>query len=123
MKALILSTNTGGGHNTAGKAVLEALRERRIETRMRDILLFSGKKKSKVVCDTYVNITTKAPALFGLAYRAGEFISTDKFKSVIYYANKSAARRLSAYIEKNGFDAILMPHLFPAETITAIRKN
>ena len=41
MKALILSTNTGGGHNTAGKAVLEALRERRIETRMRDILLFS----------------------------------------------------------------------------------
>ena len=123
MKALILSTNTGGGHNTAGKAVLEALRERNIETRMRDILLFSGKRKSKVVCDTYVNITTKAPALFGLAYQAGKFISTNKFKSVIYYANKSAARRLSSYIEKNGFDAILMPHLFPAETITAIRKN
>lgn len=77
MKALILSTNTGGGHNTAGKAVLEALRERNVETRMRDILLFSGKKKSKVVCDTYVNITTKAPALFGLAYQAGKFISTN----------------------------------------------
>ncbi len=123
MKALILSTNTGGGHNAAGRAVLEALRARNVEARMRDILLFSGKKSSKVVCDTYVNLTTKAPALFGLAYQAGKFISTSKFKSVVYYANKPAARRLACYIEKNGFDTVLMPHLFPAETLTAARKN
>ena len=43
--------------------------------------------------------------------------------SVLYYANMPAARRLAAYIEKNGFDTILMPHLFPAETLTAARKN
>lgn len=123
MKALILSTNTGGGHNAAGKALLEALRARGIETRMRDILLFSGKKNSKIVCDTYVNLTTKAPALFGLAYQAGKFISTSKYKSVVYYANRPAAKRLAEYIEKNGFDAVLMPHLFPAETLTAARRN
>ena len=123
MKALILSASTGGGHNAAGRAVLEALRARKIEARMRDALLFSGKKSSRLVCNTYSKITTKAPALFGMVYRAGNFISTNKFKSVLYYANMPAAHRLAAYIEKNGFDTVLMPHLFPAETLTAARKN
>lgn len=123
MKALILSASTGGGHNAAGRAVLEALRARKIEARMRDALLFSGKKSSRLVCNTYSKITTKAPALFGMVYRAGNFISTNKFKSVLYYANMPAAHRLAAYIEKNGFDTVLMLHLFPAETLTAARKN
>ena len=46
MKALILSTATGGGHNTAAHAVMEALTERGVECRFEDCVAFGGQKLS-----------------------------------------------------------------------------
>ena len=40
MKVLILSCNTGQGHNTAGQALTEYLSERGILCEMKDALLF-----------------------------------------------------------------------------------
>ena len=41
MKVLILSCNTGQGHNTAGRAVLEELRRQGVPCEMKDVLLFA----------------------------------------------------------------------------------
>lgn len=123
MKALILSCNTGQGHNTAGKAILECLNERGIPCEMVDTLSIAGDKASQTISDIYVNITTKSPVVFQMLYKAGEFISTDRFKSVIYQANKVYAGTLGEYIQSNGFDTIIMPHLFPAEALTYLRKS
>ena len=42
MKVLILSTGTGEGHNSAGKAVLEQFRKRGIPCEMADVLGFAS---------------------------------------------------------------------------------
>ena len=47
MKALILYTNTGSGHVSAGKSLCHELRNLDIETIELDTLNFSGKSISK----------------------------------------------------------------------------
>ncbi len=123
MKALILSCNTGQGHNTAGKALLEALTLRGIPAEMHDALSFGGKRTSVVVSGGYVKLTQIRPSMFGHLYRAGALISNPRFKSPVYYANTLYAARLKKFILDKGFDTILCPHLFPAEALTWLRSK
>ena len=123
MKALILSCNTGGGHNAAARAILEEMQRRGLDARMEDALRFGGPKTSKIVSEGYVRIAKDAPALFGGLYRAGDRIRSDKRKSPVYYANALCAGALTDYIRQEGFDAVVCPHLFPAETLTHARRE
>ena len=123
MKALILSCNTGQGHNTAGKALLEALTRRGIPAEMHDALAFGGRRASVVVSGGYVKMTQLRPAMFGRLYRAGELISSPRSKSPVYYANALYAGQLMRFIQDNGFDTVLCPHLFPAEALTWLRRR
>lgn len=123
MKALILSCNTGQGHNAAGKAILENLTQRGIVCEMADALAFAGEKVSKVTSDTYVKIATASPSVFHFLYKAGDKISSDKHKSIIYLANSRYADPMYRYITENGFDTVITPHLFPAETLTYLKRK
>ena len=121
VKVLILSCNTGQGHNAAGKALLEEFRTRGIPCDMQDALAFAGQRASRVVSNTYINIAVKTPNIFGLMYKAGNSISSNRRKSPVYYANKAYAAQMADFIEQNGYDTVLCPHLFPAEALTYIR--
>ena len=90
---------------------------------MKDALLFAGKKASKIASGTYVNITTKSPVVFKMLYKAGNAISSDKHKSVIYFANKGYGENLYRYICKNNIDAVVTSHLFPAEALTYLKRK
>lgn len=119
-KVLILSCNTGGGHNAAGKAIFEELARRDVNCAFADYLGLAGKKVSKNISDGYVNIVTKSPKLFGFIYAAGGFISSRYIKSPVYYANVLNKNNLHRFIEENGFNVVVMPHLFPAEALTRL---
>ena len=127
MKALILSCNTGQGHNAAGKALYEVLQARGVPCEIKDTLTFGKEKTSSKVSGTYVRVTTKAPAVFGAAYQAGAAVSAmlrhTHIKSPVYLANKKYAEALHAYIVENGIDTVLCPHLFPAQALTSLRKK
>ena len=123
MKALILSCNTGQGHNTAAKALLEALTNREIPCEMRDTLTFGGKYASQTVSGSYIKITQRAPGLFGRMYRVGDLVSNPRVHSPVYFANALYARALGEYITQNEIDTVFSPHLFPAEALTHLRKR
>lgn len=123
MKVLILSCSTGQGHNSAALAVYENLKSHQVDCEFMDALLFASKKTSNAVCKTYINVASKAPHIFGLAYRAGGIISNTKTKSPVYYANTRYARQMYDYITGNGFDTIITSHLFPAQTLTYLKKK
>ena len=123
LNALILSCNTGQGHNTAGKAVLEALLARGLQAEMRDALAFGGQKTSAYVSGGYIKITQRVPQLFGQMYHAGETISNPHIKSPVYFANTLYASKLCDYIAQHGVDTIICPHLFPAEALTYLRRK
>lgn len=123
MKILILSCNTGEGHNVAGKAMKEALENEGHEAIMLDYMKLASVRRSKVIGGSYINVAKYTPRFFHLLYKAGLKISSDKRKSPVYYANSLMAKYLKKYLEENNFDIILMPHIFPAETITYMKRK
>ncbi len=123
MKVLILSCNTGQGHNSAGLAVKEELQRRGIPCEMKDALSFARGHASKTISGAYIGIAKKAPSLFGGIYKLGDVISSEKRKSPVYYANARYAGALCSYITENQFTTVVTPHLFPAETLTWLRRR
>lgn len=49
MRVLILSCNTGGGHNSAGRAMEERLKREGEQVTMLDIMSLAGQRTSKIV--------------------------------------------------------------------------
>lgn len=123
MKILILSCDTGEGHNAAGRAVKEAAELRGHQADMIDMFLLSGKGASHAVGGAYVGIVKHTPRLFGFIYKLGMLITSAKRNSPVYYANALLAKKLAAYIQEYHYDIIITPHLYPAETLTYMKKK
>lgn len=123
MKVLILSCNTGGGHNAAARAVAEAVRAHGDFAEILDYLCLAGNGVSRLVGDGYVEVVKKAPKAFGIAYHLGMAVSRCMRKSPVYYANARMAGYLSEYLKEHQVDAIVMPHLYPAETLTYMKHK
>lgn len=123
MNILVLSCNTGEGHNSAGRAVYEQFKRRDIPCEFKDTLAIGSERASRYVNNLYVGITTKSPNTFRLLYKAGDAVSRINGKSPIYAANKLNAKSLYEYLVRHKIDTVVTPHLFPAETLTSIRKR
>ena len=123
MKILILSCSTGGGHNAAGKAVKEQLERKGHEAVMLDPFSLKSDKTASKVGNAYLLTAGKFPGLFGFIYKIGSKISSSRHKSPVYYANTLMVKRLKAYLDENHFDAVVMPHLFPAEMMTCMKRR
>lgn len=123
MKVLILSTGTGEGHNSAAKAVKEQFEKRKIPCELADVLDFASDRASAYGRRIYIWSTVRAKKVFAGAYRAGRAISSARLKSPVYFANALYADRLCGYITENGYDTIVMPHLFPAEALTYLLRK
>lgn len=123
MRVLLLSCNTGQGHNTAAGALYEELQRRDIPCECKDALLFGGEKTSKAVSRSYTGIAVKAPAAFGLIYQVGKAYSRTRLRSPVYLANKLYAKDLRQYILQQQFDTVICTHLFPAEALTYLKRK
>lgn len=123
MKVLILSCDTGEGHNSAAAAVAGALTRKGIENRVFDPLVLAGKYAERFVSGAYTAIMKNAPSAFNALYRAGDIYSSTGITSPVYHANARYAANLRSFIETNGYDRVVCTHLYPMETLTAIRKS
>lgn len=129
MRVLILSCNTGGGHNTAAKAIQEVLALNNDYCEVKDALSFGSQLASDLVCDTYIEMVKKTPWIFGELYNFSEKLgqittqSKVKLRSPVYLINKIYADDLKEYILKNNFDYVICTHIFPAEAMTSLVKR
>ncbi len=128
MKILILSCNTGGGHNSAAKAIKEAFDDKRYTCDIMDVLSFGGQKASDLVCDAYIEMVKKTPKLFGEIYKMGNKIGqfnqqVTKRRSPVYYINKLYADALEEYIKVNNYDVVICVHIVAAEAMTNLKKH
>jgi processive 1,2-diacylglycerol beta-glucosyltransferase len=123
MKTVLLTCRTGQGHNSAAQAVRQALEARGAECEIKDALAFLGDNVSETITNAFVNIALKTPRAFGFMYAAGEFLSSERRKSPVYFANALYAENLHRYLVENDIDAAVCPHLFPAEALTYLRKK
>ena len=123
MEALILSCGTGGGHNAAGAAVCEALTRRGHHAWMLNPFTLKSEKLAGRIDNTYIKIAQRAPRLFGFAYKLGDLYRRLPWRSPVYFLNRKMVPVLAQYLQQHPVDVIIMPHLYPAEIVTAMREQ
>lgn len=123
IKVLILSCGTGGGHNSAAKAVQESLVEKGIKADFIEYLDIINKRIKDGVNRLYISSTKMEGKIFKKVYRLGELYSKTKLTSPVYGLNRLNKNKLYKYIRENGYTYIVTTHLFAAQALTAIKKE
>ncbi len=123
MKAIVLTTSTGGGHNAAARAVAEALERKGVEAQVRDCVAVVGKGFSRGVSSAYVRLVQWSPRAFGRVYRIGRKVSDWGHVSPVYLFNASYAARMRGMLEAEKPDMVVCTHLFAGQTLTHLRKH
>lgn len=123
MKWLFLSCHTGEGHNSAARAIIKAAEQHGIDCILADPLSFGSEWAERAASNTYNSIIQKAPAAFGVVYRAGELFEKTGVTSPVFLANALYAKNLKSYLQAERFDAVICTHLYGMEAMTAVRKR
>lgn len=124
MKVLILSCNTGGGHNSAARAIRQSFAADGVPCDIVDALSFASRLRENVVCKGHVFAYRHLPALYGSAYRFVEDHPPKKnHKSGVYRSNVSYADRIGAFLVQNGYDTVICVHIFAANAMTKILRE
>lgn len=122
-KILILSCNTGEGHNSAAKALKQEAEKEGLQCDIYDALGLAGNWLSRRVSRIYLK--SVQVSLFSTGYAIGEWYSSlaSKPKSPIYRFNKIYAKNLYKLIRDNGYNAVVCTHPFPTEALTYLKES
>lgn len=124
MKTLILSCNTGEGHNSCAKAIKEYYDMRGEVCDIIDGLSFISEGWSRFISGGHVFIYRHLPRLFKVAYR--HFEEKDSYfdeGKALYRLFARGSERLYEYIRDGGYDAVICPHVFTALMLTDMLKK
>ena len=122
-KVLILSCGTGGGHNSAAKAILEELLSQGLEADFMEYLEIINTNLKNKVNEIYLKSTNNEGKTFKVAYKLGEIYQKTNIKSPVYGLNQLNKNKIYDYIKRNGYEYIITTHLFAAQALTAIKKE
>ena len=124
MKALILSCNTGAGHNACAGAVQEALMARQIPCDIRDGLSFLSKEASRFISEWHVRFYRSMPKLYGEGYSYAERLSqTSDDESLVAKFMNLGAKALRSCIASQGYTTVICTHLFPAMMLAQMQRQ
>lgn len=123
MKTLILSCNTGGGHNAAGRSIANNLEALNQPCTFLDALSLSGEKYSNYVSKLYSALVNNMPNTFGAIYRISENMSRPTKGPRLCWITRSFQAKLLAYIEDGDFDIIVTTHFFVAQVLTILQAE
>lgn len=121
---LILSCNTGQGHNSCAAAVKEYFEDRNVDCEIRDALEFVSKGFSKFISWGHSFMYRHIPSLFEWGYSYSlEHQEIFHEQSGIYACLDKGAKPLYHYIDEKHFDTVICTHVFSAIMLTDIQKN
>lgn len=122
-KVLVLSCGTGGGHNSAAKAIQEELISRNIKANFKEYLEIINPRLKDGVNKLYIKSTNKNGKVFKTAYSLGKMYDKTKLISPVYLFNRLNKEKLYRYIKNNKYSFVITTHLFAAQALTAIKKE
>ncbi len=123
MRILMLSANTGEGHNSTAKAIMEVFQAQGTQCELADTLAFLSPGFSKFICNWHVRLYRYGPKLFDWGYRFAEFTAQPDDFNPIYELLSLGAKKLQDWILQQDFDAIVCTHAFAGVMVTEIRRT
>lgn len=119
MRVLILSCNTGQGHNSAATAVKTALIDKGHTCEIIDSLTFTSPKVASLMAKGHTFVYRHLPGLFRWGYGYAERNrGVFHHNSLIYRFLTYGSSRLYHYCTSNKFDVIVAAHVFSALMLT-----
>lgn len=124
MKVLVLSCNTGGGHNSCAGAIQEAFAARGDVCDIADSLRFISQKLSRFVSWGHTTMYRHIPGLFRSGYgffekHPGMLQKT----SAVYKLLTSGAAQLSTFLSAGRYDAVICTHVFSGLLLSATLQS
>ena len=129
MNLLILSANTGEGHNSAAKALEEYFTARGHSCRIQNGLAFMPRTKGELICRGHVFFYRKLPKVYGIGYRFEELQSQRRpyQKSLKHIPRRRHVSRkrpdLKTFLEEGKYDAVICCHVFVAKLLSVLRRQ
>ncbi len=124
MHTLILSCNTGEGHNACARAIKEYYDLIREVCTIEDSLSFVSEEVSNIVAKGHVLIYRKLSPIFGWGYEyAQNHPRQFDSESLFYHFIARGADDLHRYIVENQYDNVISTHPFSALMLTEVCKR
>lgn len=124
MKILILTCNTGQGHNSTANSIKEKFKNYNIECESADALSFVSKNMSDFIGNMHTKLYRYAPVLFDRGYELAEkYPSVFADDSVAYNFFCLGVDKLKSFVEEGGFSGIICVHVFSALMVTELVKK
>ncbi len=124
MKVLILSCNTGEGHNSCARALRDAFRNQNTECDIADTLDFISPVLSKMMSQGHRFVYRHLPWLFNWGYH---FVETHPSLyqpgTLIDRFLASGSEKLAEYINENGYDTVISAHVFSGVAMREARAH
>lgn len=124
MRVLILTCNTGEGHNSASAAIREAMELRGHACDTVDALGFLSRRASAFICRWHVRLYRYAPKLFETGYATAERYSIlfDERGPLGRYL-AGGGKKLARLLDREHYGAIICVHVFPALMVTELQRR
>ena len=124
MKTLILSCNTGEGHNSCARAIQEVYQAHGEDCDLCEALHFVSESAQKIITSGHTFMYRHTPRLYQSGYRFSEnhpdmFNESSKLREIFC----KGAPPLYEHIRDGGYDSVICTHLFPALMLTEILEH
>ena len=125
MKAVILTCNTGGGHNSTSAAIKEVFDKNNVECEIADTLAFLSERTSRFISNWHSRIYRYIPKAFTKGYTFAEDHPGmfENKRSGVYKLLTSGGDKMYDYIVSNGFDTVICCHVFASLILSDILKK
>ena len=124
MRVLILSCNTGEGHNSCSAAIQECFEAQGVHCEVTDALRFISRGASALFAKAHVAMYRHFPALFRHGYKFLEnHPGVFREKAPVHRFLTVGARRLSRFISDGKFDAVICTHVLSALILTDVLRR
>lgn len=113
MRVLILSCNTGGGHNACGEAIRQAFEAAGDTCVSADALQFTSNKLSKFMSWGHTTMYRRIPKLFRFGYGYAEnHPKMMREDAAVVKLLTGGAEQLHSFLVTGGYDAVICTHVF-----------
>lgn len=127
MDALILSCSTGGGHNSAAKAIAKELKNRGWKTTFFDPYSLRSPRMAIRVGNAYVDMVRLSPALFGAVYEIGKLYQEGErmfhLPDPVLAVQRKTALKLQEWLEDHPVDVVICTHPYPGLMLTWLKDH
>ena len=124
MRTLILSCNTGEGHNSCAKAIEEYYIKEGEVCLTEEALQFISPSFSRIISCSHTFLYKNFPGLFSWGYSKTErHPSVFQEKALAYKLLATGSDRLYQYIKENEFDRVICTHVFAALMVSGVIRK